>query len=150
MSKPRGLAVASGGGHWQQLMLLSPAFENCDVIYVSTNPRLVDRELCPDFFVVNDTNRYNLFGAIKCLVQCAMLIWRVKPDFILSTGALPGLICIAVGRLSGVNTLWIDSFANSERPSMCGMVARRFVDHWFTQWEHLDRPGREEFAGALL
>lgn len=150
MSKPKGLAVASGGGHWQQLMLLSPAFENCDIMYVSTNVSFVDQERCPKFHVVSDTNRYNPVAALRCAVQCVALIWRERPDFVLSTGALPGLICVAVGQLRGANTLWIDSLANSEKPSMSGRVARWFVDHWFTQWEHLARPDHDEFEGALL
>ena len=38
MNKPtrRVLAVASGGGHWIQLLRLSPAWEGCAVTYVTT------------------------------------------------------------------------------------------------------------------
>ena len=147
---PKGLAVASGGGHWQQLMLLAPAFSDCEVVYVSTSEKFIDIEHHEKLRIINDANRYNVFGAIRCIFQCAALICKEKPDFILSTGALPGLICIAIGCLFGANTLWIDSLANAERPSMCGRVAYRFVDHWFTQWEHLASPGLGEFEGALL
>ena len=34
----RVLAIASGGGHWVQLQRLRPAFEGCDVAYVSVFP----------------------------------------------------------------------------------------------------------------
>jgi UDP-N-acetylglucosamine:LPS N-acetylglucosamine transferase len=150
MSKIKGLAVASGGGHWQQLMLLSPAFNAYEVVYVSTSERFVDIKCYKDLRIINDANRHDIFGVLKCIFQCIVLIWKEKPDFIISTGALPGLICIAVGRLCRANTLWIDSLANAERPSMCGRVAYRLVDHWFTQWEHLASPGLGEFEGALL
>lgn len=150
MRSRKGLAVASGGGHWQQLMLLSPAFAGCDIIYVSTNLKFIDPERCPNFRIFSDANRNTPFGAFKCLVQSAAIVWKERPDFIVSTGALPGLICLVVGRLAGARTVWIDSLANSEKPSMCGKIARHISNRWFTQWEHLGKPNKSEFAGALL
>lgn len=144
------LAVASGGGHWQQLMLLSPAFTGCNTIYVSTNLKFIDPEFCSDFRIFSDANRNTPFGAFKCLVQSAVIIWKERPDFIVSTGALPGLICLTVGRLAGAKTLWVDSLANSEKPSMCGKFARKISNRWFTQWEHLSHSHKGEFEGALL
>ena len=34
----RVLAVASGGGHWVQLMRLRPAFEGTDIHYATVDP----------------------------------------------------------------------------------------------------------------
>jgi UDP-N-acetylglucosamine:LPS N-acetylglucosamine transferase len=150
MSRPKGFAVASGGGHLQQMMLLSRAFDGCDMIFITTNADFVDQTKFPTFRVVSDTNRNDVMGALRCLRQCISIVRQERPDFIVSTGALPGLICIAVGRWSGAKTVWVDSLANAERPSMCGRVARRFVSAWFTQWEHLARPASHEFQGALL
>ena len=38
----RVLAVASGGGHWVQLLRLRPAFEGCDVTYACVRPAYAD------------------------------------------------------------------------------------------------------------
>jgi hypothetical protein len=34
-SRPKILAIASGGGHWVQLLRLRSAFEGCDVVYAT-------------------------------------------------------------------------------------------------------------------
>jgi len=131
-------------------MLLAPAFTGCDVIYVSTNVKFIDPQHCPDFRILSDANRNTPFGAVTCLVQSAAIVWKERPDFVVSTGALPGLICLVVGRIAGARTIWIDSLANSEKPSMCGKIARHISNRWFTQWEHLSQSNKGEFEGALL
>lgn len=148
--KLKGLAVASGGGHLQQMMLLTSAFTGCEVIFISTNASFIDEARFPNFRIVSDANRNDVLGALRCLRQCITIVREERPDFVVSTGALPGLICVAVGRWTGAKTVWVDSLANAERPSMCGKVARRFVSAWFTQWEHIARPASGEFEGALL
>ena len=40
----RVVAVASGGGHWVELMLLKPALDQFDPIYVTTNGELGMRD----------------------------------------------------------------------------------------------------------
>ena len=60
------------------------------------------------------------------------------------------LLCLVAGKLHGARTIWLDSVANSETPSMSGKFARKFVTLWLTQWEHLARPDAGEYAGALL
>ena len=35
--RPKLLAVSSGGGHWVQLLRIAPAFENCDVTFVTVH-----------------------------------------------------------------------------------------------------------------
>jgi len=149
-AKRKVLAVASGGGHWEQMMLLSPAFAGCDIVFASTSARFVDPALCPNFRVLSDTNRSSPLLALKCLAQSVRLVFTERPDVIVSTGALPGLLCIVAGTMTGARTIWIDSLANSEKPSMCGKVARHFVSRWYTQWEHIARPGTHEYEGALL
>ena len=53
----RVLAIASGGGHWQQLMRLRPAFEKQSPTYVTTNPAYASDVPGSDLFVVTDANR---------------------------------------------------------------------------------------------
>jgi hypothetical protein len=68
---------------------------------------------------------------------------------LITTGALPGLFCLIAARLLGARTVWIDSIANSDQPSMSGRIARLFAHEWFTQWEHL-ATRRRRYEGAVL
>lgn len=145
----RVLAVASGGGHWEQMMLLRPALDRFAVTFATTEPGLAEREGLSGVFHLPDTNRNRPLDALRCVAAAMRVVGRVRPQVVVTTGALPGLICLVAGRLRGARTVWIDSVANSEKPSLSGKVARRFVSLWLTQWEHLARAERE-YAGQVL
>jgi UDP-N-acetylglucosamine:LPS N-acetylglucosamine transferase len=146
----RLLAVASGGGHWEQLMLLRPTFERFSVSYATTDPALGARDGIDPIYAISDSNRNKPFIAFKSLWQVLSIMRKTKPDVIVSTGSMPGLLCLMFGRLMGKRTIWVDSVANSERMSMSGTFACRFVTVALTQWEHLARPNGPKYFGALL
>jgi UDP-N-acetylglucosamine:LPS N-acetylglucosamine transferase len=144
------LAVASEGGHWEELMLLRPSLEIFDLSFATTDAGLATRNGLNHVYMIADSNRDQPFKALSSLFGAFRIIRRVRPDFVITTGALPGLFCIIAGRMMGAKTIWIDSIANSDKPSMSGYWAKWFSNLWLTQWEHLaDKPGFE-FSGALL
>lgn len=148
---PRILAVASGGGHWEQLMRLRPAFERTETFYASTNKGYADRESIRDLAVIPDANRHSARSAsFRTLTESWKLVRRLRPDVVVSTGAMPGLFCIAFGRLFGARTMWIDSIANSERMSVSGRFARFLAHETLTQWPHLANGRSPVFRGSVL
>jgi len=144
------MAVASGGGHWDELMLLRPAFAHCDITYVTTFKGMAERDGIEGVMVLPDANRDSARDAWGCLVASIKLVRKFKPEVLITTGALPGLICMIVARLFGARTIWIDSIANYEVPSLSGRVAMLFSSLWLTQWPHLANARRRKFYGALL
>jgi UDP-N-acetylglucosamine:LPS N-acetylglucosamine transferase len=146
----RVLLVASGGGHWVQLLRLRPAFEDCDVAYVCVRPEYVKDVPGCRFFAVNDATRWNKFGLALLAVRILAILLRFRPDVVVSTGAAPGYFSLRLGKMLGARTVWIDSIANVERLSMTGTIVRKYADRWLTQWEHLAAEGGPEFAGAVL
>lgn len=144
------LAIASGGGHWEQMMLLRDAFAGHDVYYATTLAGLPVRNGIVSASVVSDCNRDEPLKMLRCAWDMFRLILREKPDVVISTGALPGLIGIALGHFMRRKTIWVDSIANVEELSMGGRYARWFADLRLTQWEHLAIPGGAEYVGALL
>lgn len=144
------MAVASGGGHWDELMLLRPAFDGCDVSFVTTFKGMADRDGIDGVTLLPDANRDNPKAAGKCLVAAIKLIFRSRPDVLITTGALPGLFCLIVARLLGARTVWIDSIANYEEPSLSGKIALPFSSLWLTQWPHQADGRRRKYSGALL
>lgn len=153
--KPRIMAVASAGGHWVQLMRLRPAWEGLEVIYVTTDPGLRQTLLeegkpAPDFRVITEGNRWHKRKLIRQLAELTLIMARVRPDAVITTGAAPGYFALRLGRLFGARTVWIDSMANAEELSLSGQQARRHADLWLTQWEHLAKPDGPEFLGSVL
>lgn len=130
-------------------MLLRPALARFDPVFATTDPELALRDRIERFYLLPDANRDEPRRAVVCLLASLRLVLRVRPQVLVTTGALPGLFCLFVARLIGAQTIWIDSIANSDQPSLSGQLAFPFASEWYTQWAHLARHGRR-YSGALL
>lgn len=146
----RILAIASGGGHWVQLLRLRPAFEGCRVAFVTVNPAYRSDVGDASFYVVNDATRWDKAGLVRMALRLVFVLLRERPHVIVSTGAAPGFFAIRLGKLLGARTVWLDSIANVERLSLSGEKIGRHADLWLTQWPHLARPGGPIYTGAVL
>lgn len=141
----RILAASSGGGHWQQLRLLSKSFDGTEVIYACSAD-------VGDAAVLRlpECNARTPTRLILAVFMAWRLVRKLRPDVVVSTGAAPGLLVLVIAKLLGSQTVWIDSIANVERMSLSGRLARRFSDLWMTQWVAVsDRTGAI-YAGAVL
>lgn len=147
---PRVLAVASGGGHWVQLLRLRPALEGCDVAWVTVHDGYRADTGGGRFFRVPDATRWDRLGVARLALRIAWIVLRERPDVIVSTGAAPGLLALACGRVLGARTVWIDSIANVEKLSLSGERAGRFADLWLTQWPEVARPNGPRYEGSVL
>lgn len=159
--RKRVLAVASGGGHWVQLLRLRPAFEGCDVTFVTVSEQYradVAEDIAngAGFCIVNDATRWNKFGLLKQCWTLLRIILAVRPDAIITTGAAPGFFALRIGKLLGARTAWLDSIANVEELSLSGRKVGPKADLWLTQWPHLanaagsDGASGPEYRGAVL
>lgn len=156
--RTRVLAIASGGGHWVQLLRLRPAFAGADVHYVTVRRGYeADLDRSPGgidegrrLFVIKDATRWDKLGLVQMALQLVWILLRVRPDVVISTGAAPGYFAIRLGRLLGARTLWLDSIANVEEISMTGRLVGRHADRWLTQWPHLAAPDGPDCRGAVL
>ncbi len=147
--RKRVLAVASSGGHWVQLRRLRPAFEGCDVAYLTTDPGHGDEVTPARFYTARDASRWNKLGLLVSAAKIAWVVLRERPDVVISTGAAPGYFAIRFGRLLGARTMWIDSIANVEELSLSGRMASRRAHLCLTQWPHL-AGGAVRHEGAVL
>ncbi|KWV91158.1 glucuronosyltransferase [Erythrobacter sp. YT30] len=146
----RVLAAASGGGHWEQLMLLAPALDACDVRFATTDAAMAVRHGKEGAAILPDCNQNTPVSAAKCSFVAMFLVFRSRLDIVISTGAAPGFLCILWGRITGARTLWIDSIANAEDLLMCGKLSKRLAHECLTQWEHLSKEPQPKFRGAIL
>jgi hypothetical protein len=68
----------------------------------------------------NDASRWNKFGLITLTFDLMWIIWKKKPEIVMSTGAAPGYIALRLGPALGARTSSLDSIENVERLSMSG------------------------------
>ncbi|MFO0829789.1 MAG: hypothetical protein U0572_16735 [Phycisphaerales bacterium] len=152
--RPKVFAISSGGGHWVQLLRLRPAWEDCDVLYVTVSEGYRASIGEARFATVNDATRWDRVAVLKLALRVLYLLVRERPDVVVTTGAAPGYFAIRFGRLVGARTCWIDSIANVEELSLSGRKAGAVCDLWLTQWSHLAPSSTGErgprYAGAVI
>jgi len=79
------------------------------------------------------------------------VIFREKPNVIISTGAAPGFICCFLAKLVGAKVMWLDSIANTEKLSMSGRMIRPFADLILSQWPEVARKYKNvSYAGSVI
>lgn len=148
--RPKVLAIASGGGHWVQLLRLRPAFEGCDVTFATVREGYREDVGDASFHLIPDSNRWNKLALLRSAAAIFLLVWRLRPDVVITTGAAPGFFGVRFGKWLGARVVWVDSVANVEELSMSGAKAGSFVDLWLTQWPHLAAEGGPECFGSVL
>lgn len=137
------LAVASKGGHWRQLMEMSVAFDGYNIKFASTCPESGDYTLC-------ECSRSKWWHGFVTIFQLFFIMMRVRPDVVVSTGALPGFLALCVARLFGARTVWVDSIANAEEMSLSGRLSKPIAELWLTQWPRVSAQTGATYAGAVL
>lgn len=147
----RILVVASGGGHWVQVRRLKAAFEGLDVAYATVHKDYKVDVPGARFYTFPDVTRKNMGFLAPVVLELTRIIRRERPDLVITTGALPGLVALTLSKLLvGASTIWVDSIANCERLSTSGRQARLVADVWLTQWPELSSPRGPLFWGRVL
>ncbi len=144
------LAIASGGGHWVQLLRMRPAFDGADVVYATVRPGYRMDVGDAEFRLIPDCNRWNKLAVLRSAAAILLLLLRERPDVVITTGAAPGYFGVRFGKWLGARVVWVDSVANAEELSMSGRKAGSFVDLWLTQWPHLATEGGPQCMGSVL
>lgn len=146
---------ASAGGHMNQLLNLLEASGNWPQrpsFYITTLQQLAEKleDLGPTY-VIGECNRLHPLKTIAIFFRSLKIIYKERPDVVITTGSLPlALVCLSA-KLFGSRIIWIDSIANVEKLSMSGAMVRHFADMFITQWPELTKKYKHtEYAGTLL
>lgn len=134
MSKPKLLALASGGGHWVQLQRLRPAFDGFETVYVSMFDSYAEQVAGSRYYVVPDASRFEVRSFAPVFAKAVRILLRERPKALVTTGSAPMLAFVLLARFMGVRTLWVDSIANSERLSSSGRLAKWLAHRVVSQW----------------
>jgi len=144
--------VASAGGHLTQLMQVSNAWANYPAFYVSTSTSAVN--LLKDHgkvYIVDDSGRGHFFGTIKSFLKCIMIVFKEKPEIIITSGAGSGLFLCIIGKMIGTKNVWLDSIANVDKLSLGCLISQPFIDLCIVQWEDLAfKYKKAEFWGKVI
>lgn len=148
--KKRLLALASGGGHWIELLRLRPAFEGWDVAYVSMFENYTSSIPGARYYTVPDASRFDKLAFAKVFARALPIMLKERPHAIVTTGSAPMLSFLLIARLMGTRTLWIDSVAQAEEMSSSGKLAKKLATKAVSQWPGVARAEGLDCWGAVL
>ncbi|WP_415837090.1 beta-1,4-glucuronosyltransferase WelK [Sphingomonas sp. IC4-52] len=129
---------ASGGGHVRQLLDLEDVWRPHDSFFVSEDLAL-GRSIAEQhrtFFVAHyalgqarlGAPFRMLFAALRNLLQSFLIIFRERPDVVLTTGAGSMFFVLLFARLWGAKIVLVDSFARFRAPSAFARIAGPLAD----------------------
>jgi UDP-N-acetylglucosamine:LPS N-acetylglucosamine transferase len=135
-----------------QLLRLMECWEKYHAFCVTTSEvARVKLEKYGKVYVVGECNRQHPIRVVQVLMQCIRIVFKERPDVVISTGAAAGCMVCVIGKLLGAKVIWVDSIANIDRLSLSGRIVRPFADLFLTQWPDIANKYKNvEYAGAII
>lgn len=141
------LFISSTGGHLEELTQLKDMFKKYDYYIVTekTKSNLKLKEKYPQrvsFLVYGSYTTFfkKITYPFKLLINCFLSLFifiKIRPKYIVSTGAhTAGPMC-CIGKLFGSKIIFIETFANSKTKSRTGRLVYKFADLFIVQWEEM-------------
>lgn len=144
MKKKKVLFISSTGGHFNELMQLKPMFEKYDYHIITertkVNLALRDKYKKRINFVIFGSKDHKFSYIFKLLANCFIelgLYIKIRPKYIVSTGAhIAGPMCL-IGKIFGSKIIFIETIANMNTKTVTGKLVYKFADLFLVQWEDM-------------
>ncbi len=132
--------VSSSGGHLTHLYMLKPFWKDKDRFWATFDKEdarsiLKGEKLYPLYYPSNRSVRaliINTFRAVK-------ILWKERPDLIISSGAAPAIPFFWIGKLIGVKTIYIEVFDRISKPTLAGKLCYPVSDRFIVEWEDMKK-----------
>ncbi|MCC4332857.1 polysaccharide biosynthesis protein [Limosilactobacillus reuteri] len=149
------LFTASSGGHLSELTQLKKIIlNNTSFLLTEKSEELSDSYIYQRVFYTNPINRKEklfIIKFIKLFFKSMILYLKVKPDIVISTGALATVPICLISKMFNKKIIYIESFARIYDPSLTGKIMYRFADVFIIQWKELKKfyPKAKYFGGIF-
>jgi len=128
--------VSSCGGHLTEVRCLNRAYDCYDHFYVLNERTVLPADMKNKTYFITHSERDWRF--VLNLWEAFRVLWKERPDVILSTGAGPVVSFASVGiLLFGTRVIFVETMTRIMRPSLTGRFMYRFAHDFFYQWETL-------------
>lgn len=152
------LFIASTGGHLDELLQLKPLFDSYDY-HIITERTKTNLALKKEYgkrvnYVIYGTKDHKFTYLFKLFFNCCIELIqfiRIRPKYIVSTGAhIAGPMC-CIGKIFGSKIIFIETFANSSTKTITGKLVYKFADLFIVQWESMLKlyPNAKFFGGLF-
>lgn len=138
------LFISSTGGHLSEMMMLKDLFNKYDYHIITektkSNMKLKDKYKGKVNYLIYGTKDHMLTYPFKLLANCFKSLYyyiKIRPDFIVTTGAhTAGPMC-CLGKIFGSKIIYIETFANMKSKTATGKLVYKFADMFVVQWKSM-------------
>ena len=132
--------VGSSGGHLTHLLKIKPYWSKHRRFWVTfdkedANDALAKEKVYHCYF---PTNR-NLKNLFKNTFLAIKILFKEKPDIIISSGAAVAVPFFWIGKLMGAKLVYIEVFDRMDKPTITGKLVYPITDLFFVQWESMKK-----------
>ena len=147
MKKKKVLFISSTGGHLEELTQLKELFDKYDYYIVTERtksnmslkkkyPKRVSYLIYGSYTTLGKKIIYPFKLLLNCFISLFIYI-KVRPKYIVSTGAhTAGPMCL-IGKIFGSKIIFIETFANSKTKSRTGSIVYKFADLFIVLWKEM-------------
>lgn len=148
--------VSSTGGHLTELLRLEPLFKEYEYLLVTEKTDVTEKmqDKYNMEYLKYGSRFYPLkyiFVVIYNIAKCFKILFKFRPDTIVSTGAHTGGFMCYVGKLFGAKIIYIETMAKVNSLSMTGKNVYKIADKFYVQWKSLaEKYEKAEYIGRLM
>lgn len=136
--------ISSTGGHLKELLQLKALMNKYDSYLITektkSNINLQEEFKSKVFFLTYGTKaeilKY-LFIFPSNILKSIYFFIKIKPDFIISTGAHTAVPMCYIAKMFGKKIIYIETYANMKTKSIAGKLVYPISDLFLVQWESM-------------
>jgi len=138
------LFISSTGGHFSELMQLTPIMEKCNYHIVTektqTNKNLKQKYTNKIDFLVYGTKKNKILYPFILLINSLISLYvfiKIRPQVIITTGThTAGPMC-CIAKILGSKVIYIETFANRTTKTEAGKLIYFIADTFIIQWDEM-------------
>lgn len=142
--KKKVLFISSTGGHLTEMLMLNDLFKQYDYHIITEKTKstasMIKKYNKKINFLFYGTKDHLLIYPFKLIANCFKSLYyyfKIRPDFIITTGAhTAGPMC-CIGKIFGSKIIYIETFANIKSKTITGKLIYHFADLFLVQWESM-------------
>lgn len=112
--------ICSVGGHFKQMLKITPTWEGCDYFYVIFYKPIIDSFLKKEKVYLVCSPERNPFLFILNVFQSLSIFLKTRPDVVVSTGAGIAIAMCYIAKLFGRKVIYIEDWCVIDSPSTTG------------------------------
>lgn len=143
--------ICSVGGHFKQLLKISPAWEDFDYYYVLMDKPIINSFILKEKVYIITNPERNPFLFVKNMIESLIIFLKTMPDVVISTGAGMAIAFCYIAKLFGKKIVFIEEWCLLSRPSITGRLIYPISDLFIIQRDHFKKfYPKSVFGGELF